>query len=71
MGWALSEDRYQRLKDAEAAVIRVRALADEWEAMGVTSVYESAVELAQLLRAAITPAAERGPARVADESEGT
>jgi hypothetical protein len=41
-----------------AAVERVRALADEWGALGTTSVYESAGELAQILREALTPASD-------------
>lgn len=36
-----------------ARLAAVEALADEWEAVGTVSVYESAGELAQMLRAAL------------------
>lgn len=52
-------ERHQVLLEAEATVERVRALADEWEGMGTTSVYESATELAQILRAALDPPTTR------------
>ena len=42
-----------RLEAAERQVAAVEELADEWDAAGIVSVYESAAELAQILRAAL------------------
>lgn len=47
-----------RAQAAEAAVRRVRELADHWESLGVvTDVMESPVELAEIVRAAVEGAA--------------
>ena len=40
--------------DLVAALKRVLALADTWEALGITSVYESSLELADMIRGAVS-----------------
>lgn len=43
----------ERVKVAEAAIERVRALADRFKARGFTSVYESALELGEMIADAL------------------
>lgn len=42
-----------RAEAAEAALERVRALADDFEAAGMVSVYDSATEVGQMIRRAL------------------
>jgi hypothetical protein len=54
-----ARQRPTRQADTDRAVVEaVEALADEWTELGTTSVYESAAELAQILREHIATAKE-------------
>jgi hypothetical protein len=65
---------YERTHAAEAALTRVRELAERLKASGVVSVYESALEIGQAIEDALDPASPHtrpSPAPVDDEGTGT